>query len=80
MNDIVTPVPNREPSASSVQRYTHGEAEHWEDEPSKETGDPVTGFNGLYVKAGTEFAAGFTVIVTSEVLDSSLSDAVRRST
>src|SRR5436190_55397 len=53
VNDIPTPVPSSEPSASSVQRYEQGDAAHVEDDPSNETGDPVTGFDGLYVKAAT---------------------------
>ena len=52
MKDIVTPVPSSELSASSVQRYEQGAAEQLEDEPSNETGDPVTALEGLYVKAG----------------------------
>ena len=76
------PVPSRELSASSVQRYEQGAAKQLEDDPSNEVGDPVTGEDGLNVKAGT--GAGFdgllAVIVTSELLDSAPSDAVRRNT
>ena len=53
MNDIVTPVPKVDLSASSVHVYEHGVAEHVDEDPSKETGEPVTGEEGLYTNAGT---------------------------
>ena len=53
MNDIVTPVPKVDLSASSVHVYEQGVAEHVDEDPSKETVEPVTGEEGLYTKAGT---------------------------
>ena len=53
MKDIVTPVPKVDPSASSVHVYAQGVAEHVDEDPAKVTGEPVTGEEGLYTKAGT---------------------------
>ena len=47
VNDIWTPVPSTELSASSVQPYEQGDAGHVDDDASKKTGDPVTGLDGL---------------------------------
>jgi hypothetical protein len=47
VNDVFTPVPRSDLSASSVHRYEHEDVKHTEADPSNETADPVTGADGL---------------------------------
>jgi hypothetical protein len=81
VNDIVTPVPKVDPSASSVHVYEQGVAGHVDEDPAKETAEPVTGEEGLYTKAGT--GGGVEVIpgvdADTTTLCSTLADCERAS-